>query len=38
MAGNSDLNATPTLWINGKLKSTYPQVLIRNKHPEVGKD
>ena len=30
----SDLNATPTLWIEGKLKNTYPRVLIRNKHPE----
>lgn len=33
----SDLNATPTLWIDGKLKNTYPRVLIRNKHPEAGK-
>ena len=37
MTGNSDLNATPTLWIDGKLKNTYPRVLIRNKHPEAGK-
>ena len=34
----SDLNATPTLWIDGKLKNTYPRVLIHNKHPEAGKD
>ena len=33
----SDLNATPTLWIDGKLKNTYPRVLIHNKHPEAGK-
>ena len=30
----SDLNATPTLWVNGKLKNTYPRILIRNRHPE----
>lgn len=34
----SDLNATPTLWIEGKLKNTYPRVLIRNKHPEQPKE
>ena len=33
----SDLNATPTLWVNGKLKNTYPRILIRNKHPEAPK-
>lgn len=27
----SDLNATPTLWIDGKLKNTYPRILIRRK-------
>lgn len=27
----SDLNAGPTLWVNGKLKNTYPRLLIRNK-------
>ena len=30
----SDLNATPTLWVNGVLKNTYPRILICNKHPE----
>ncbi len=34
----SDLNATPTLWIDGKLKNTYPRILIRNKHPEAPKE
>ena len=24
----SDLNATPTLWVNGVLKNTYPRILI----------
>lgn len=33
----SDLNATPTLWVDGKLKNTYPRILIRNKHPEPPK-
>ena len=32
----SDLNATPTLWVNGALKNTYPRILIRNKRPEEG--
>ena len=27
----NDLNATPTLWVNGKLKNTYPRILIRKK-------
>lgn len=31
----SDLNATPTLWVDGRLKNTYPRILIRNKHPEL---
>lgn len=30
-----DLNATPTLWVDGRLKNTYPRILIRNKHPEL---
>lgn len=30
----SDLNAGPTLWVDGVLKNTYPRILIRNKHPE----
>ena len=34
----SDLNATPTLWADGKLKNTYPRILIRNKHPEQPKE
>ncbi len=34
----SDLNATPTLWIDGKLKNTYPRILIRNKHPEAPRE
>ncbi len=34
----SDLNATPTIWINEKLKNTYPRILIRNKHPEPPKE
>ncbi len=34
----SDLNATPTLWVDGKLKNTYPRILIRNKHPETPKE
>lgn len=34
----SDLNATPTLWVDGKLKNTYPRILIRNKHPEQPKE
>lgn len=34
----SDLNATPTLWVDGKLKNTYPRILIRNKHPESPKE
>ena len=29
----SDLNATPTLWVGGKLKNTYPRLLIRNRRP-----
>jgi len=37
MAGNSDLNATPALSIDGKMENIYPRVLIRNKHPEAGK-
>lgn len=31
----SDLNAGPTLWVDGRLKNTYPRILIRNKHPEL---
>ena len=27
----SDLNATPTLWVDGRLKNTYPRILIRKK-------
>lgn len=27
----SDLNAGPTLWVNGILKNTYPRILIRRK-------
>lgn len=27
----SDLNATPTIWVSGKLKNTYPRILIRKK-------
>ena len=34
----SDLNATPTLWVDGRLKNTYPRILIRNKHPEQSKE
>ena len=34
----SDLNATPTLWVDGKLINTYPRILIRNKHPEKPKE
>lgn len=34
----SDLNATPTLWVDGRLKNTYPRILIRNKHPEQPKE
>ena len=34
----SDLNATPTLWVDGELKNTYPRILIRNKHPEAPKE
>lgn len=34
----SDLNATPTLWVDGKLKNTYPRILVRNKHPEAPKE
>lgn len=34
----SDLNATPTLWVDGRLKNTYPRILIRNKHPEEPKE
>lgn len=34
----SDLNATPTLWIDGRLQNTYPRILIRNKHPETPKE
>lgn len=34
----SDLNAGPTLWEDGKLKNTYPRILVRNKHPEVSKE
>ena len=34
----SDLNAGPTLWVDGKLKNTYPRILIRNKHPEQPKE
>lgn len=34
----SDLNATPTLWVDGKLKNTYPRILIRSKHPEAPKE
>ena len=25
----SDLNATPTIWVDGKLKNTFPRILIR---------
>ena len=31
----SDLNAGPTVWVDGRLKNTYPRILIRNKHPEL---
>lgn len=34
----SDLNATPTIWVDGKLVNTYPRILIRNKHPETPKE
>ncbi len=34
----SDLNATPTLWVDGRLKNTYPRILIRNRHPEEPKE
>lgn len=34
----SDLNAGPTIWMNGELKNTYPRILIRNKHPESPKE
>lgn len=34
----SDLNATPTLWVDGRLKNTYPRILIRNRHPEQPKE
>lgn len=34
----SDLNAGPTLWVNGELKNTYPRILIRNKHPELPRE
>lgn len=34
----SDLNAGPTLWVDGQLKNTYPRILIRNKHPEQPKE
>lgn len=27
----SDLNATPTIWVDGILKNTYPRILIRKK-------
>ena len=27
----SDLNATPTLWVDGRLKNTYPRIIIRKK-------
>lgn len=30
----SDLNAGPTLWINGILKNTYPRILIRRINEE----
>lgn len=36
-ANYSDLNATPTLWVDGRLKNTYPRILIRNRHPEQPK-
>lgn len=34
----SDLNATPTLWVDGKLKNTYPRILIRNRNAEKRSD
>ena len=34
----SDLNAGPTLWVDGRLKNTYPRILIRNRHPEEPKE
>ena len=30
----SDLNAGPTIFVNGKLKILYSRILIKNKHPE----
>lgn len=30
----SDLNATPTLWVNGVLKNTYPRILIHSRKGE----
>ncbi len=27
----SDLNATPTLWVNGVLKNTFPRILIKKR-------
>ena len=30
----SDLNAGPTLWIDGKLKNLFPRILIKNKKLE----
>ncbi len=30
----SDLNAGPTIFVNGKRKILYSRILIRNKHPQ----
>ena len=33
----SDLNAGPTIFVNGKLKVLYIRILVKNKHPEESK-
>ncbi len=30
----SDLNAGPTIWVDGNLKNLFPRILIKNKKPE----
>lgn len=30
----SDLNAGPTIFVNGKLKILYSRILVKNKHPQ----